>query len=232
MNAKIVITKTENSPTLSSVDSPLIMHSLYLYWARRTSCYELTKQQPLVNLIRTTLHALGAVLSGTTAMELPGYDEPIGIPTEEAAILSLRIQQVIAEETGITKVTDPLGGSYYVEWLTNKMEEGVNKYIATIDEMGGALEAIRRGYIQREIRRSAYDYQIAVDSSGNAYVTGNALSTNFPTVHPIQANHAGGMRDAFDEGEKSADFSGREFRISMQSPCNIWSKEVIFIHEV
>ena len=129
-----------------------------------TSCYELTKQQPLVNLIRTTLHALGAVLSGTTAMELPGYDEPIGIPTEEAAILSLRIQQVIAEETGITKVTDPLAGSYYVEWLTHRMEEEGRKVLKQIEEMGGFMKALKSGWLVSLCRENSLKWRRQVDS--------------------------------------------------------------------
>lgn len=138
-----------------------------------TSCFELTKQQPLVNLIRTTLHALGAVLSGTTAMELPGYDEPIGIPTEEAAVLSLRIQQVILEETGITKVTDPLGGSYYVEWLTNKIEEEGKKLLRQIDEMGGFMEALKSGWLVTQCRENAVKWRRQVDSGERVVIGWN-----------------------------------------------------------
>lgn len=145
--------------------------SMHLRVHTHTSCSELTKQQPLVNMIRTTMHALGAVLSGTTAMELPGYDEPISIPTEESAILSLRTQQVILEETGITKVTDPLSGSYYVEWLTNRIEEEGRKILGQIDEMGGFMEALKSGWLVSQCRENAIKWRQQVDS-GERIVVG------------------------------------------------------------
>jgi methylmalonyl-CoA mutase N-terminal domain/subunit len=138
-----------------------------------TSCYELTKQQPLINLIRTTLHALGAVLSGTTAMELPGYDEPIGIPTEESAVLALRIQQIILDETGITKVTDPLGGSYFVEWLTDKIETEAKKLLLKIEEMGGFLQALRSGWLVTQCRENAVQWRREVDSGERTVIGWN-----------------------------------------------------------
>lgn len=129
--------------------------SMHFRTHTHTSCFELTKQQPLVNIIRTTLHALGAVLSGTTAMELPAYDEPLGIPTEEAAILALRIQQVLYHETGITNVVDPLAGSYYVEYLTNKMEDEASKILQQIEELGGFLKCLESGWLVTQCRRNA-----------------------------------------------------------------------------
>ena len=147
--------------------------SMHFRTHTHTSCSELAKQQPLVNLIRTTLHALGAVLSGTTAMALPSYDEPIGIPTEEAAILALRIEQVIAEETGITKVTDPLGGSYYVESLTNKMEEEDKKILKQIDEMGGFIKALKDGWLIGQCRENATKWRQQVDSGERVVVGWN-----------------------------------------------------------
>jgi methylmalonyl-CoA mutase N-terminal domain/subunit len=150
--------------------------SMHLRVHTHTSCYELTKQQPLVNLIRTTLHALGAVFSGTTAMELPSYDEPIGIPTEEAAILSLRIQQVILEETGVTKVTDPLAGSYYVECLTNKIEEEGKKVLKQIDDMGGFMKALKSGWLVSQCRENALKWRRQVDSGERAVIGWNKFT--------------------------------------------------------
>jgi methylmalonyl-CoA mutase N-terminal domain/subunit len=145
--------------------------SMQLRTHTHTSCFELTKKQPLVNLIRSAYHALGAALSGTTAMEIPGYDEPIGIPTEESAILSLRIQQVIRHETGITRVSDPLAGSYYVEWLTKRMEEEARKVLKEIDDAGGFVKAHKSGMFMSTMRKHASDWRKAVDS-GEMVVVG------------------------------------------------------------
>ena len=150
--------------------------SMHLRVHTHTSCYELTKQQPLVNLIRTTLHALGAVFSGTTAMELPGYDEPIGIPTEEAAILALRIQQVILAETGITKVTDPLAGSYYVESLTNTIEEEGKKVLKQIEDMGGFMKALKGGWLISQCRENSVRWRRQVDSGERVVIGWNKFT--------------------------------------------------------
>ena len=110
-------------------------------------------------------------------MHTNSYDEALALPCEEAVQIALRTQQIIAYESGITDSVDPFGGSYYVEWLTNHIEEGIQEYITKIDEMGGALEAIKKGYIQREIMRSAYDYQKAVDSGEQVVVGVNKFTT-------------------------------------------------------
>ena len=130
--------------------------SLLLRFHTQTSGVSLTWQQPLNNIIRTTLEALAAVLGGTQSLHTNSYDEAWALPTEEAATVALRTQQVIAEETGVTDTIDPLGGSYYVEWLTNKMEEEAYRYFEKIDKLGGVLEAIKQGYIQREIANTSY----------------------------------------------------------------------------
>ncbi|MGD2126685.1 MAG: acyl-CoA mutase large subunit family protein [Desulfobacteraceae bacterium] len=129
-----------------------------------TSGAMLTAQQPLVNLIRTTLQGFGAALSGVQAMEIPGYDEALAIPSEDAARLALRIQQVIAEETNITKVSDPLGGSYYVEWLTAEMEKKAKELIDTIEQKGGFVACWESGFIRSVIETSARKWKEAVDS--------------------------------------------------------------------
>ncbi|QQG48784.1 MAG: methylmalonyl-CoA mutase family protein [archaeon] len=130
--------------------------SLLMRFHTQTSGASLTWQQPLNNVIRTTIEALAAVLGGTQSLHTNSYDEAWALPTEEAVQVALRTQQVIAEETGAPNVIDPLGGSYYVEWLTEQMEEEAYKYFDRIDSAGGLLKAIKSGYLQREIAENSY----------------------------------------------------------------------------
>ncbi len=139
--------------------------------------FTLTEQQPLNNIVRVTIETLASVLAGCQSAHACSYDEALALPTEEAVRLSLRTQQVVAYESGAADTVDPLGGSYYVEWLTNQIEKGIQDYIKKIDDMGGALEAIKKGYIRREIRRSAYNYQKAVDSGEQVVVGVNMFTT-------------------------------------------------------
>ena len=150
--------------------------SLMLRYHVQTDGFTLTEQQPLNNIVRVTIQALASILGGCQSLHACSYDEALALPSEEAVQLSLRTQQIIAEESGITDTVDPLGGSYYVEWLTNQIEEGIQEYIAKIDEMGGASEAIKKGYIQREIRRAAYNYQKQVDSGEQVVVGVNRFA--------------------------------------------------------
>jgi len=151
----------------------------------------LTEQQPLNNIVRVALELLTSALAGCQSAHACSYDEAISLPSEQAVQLSLRTQQIIAHESGITDTADPLGGSYYVEWLTNEIEEGINKYISSIDEMGGALEAIKKGYIQRETLRSAYDFQKAVDSGEQVVVGVNKFTTDEKLpVEPFEVDEA------------------------------------------
>ena len=150
--------------------------SIMLRFHVQTDGFTLTEQQPLNNIVRVTIQTLAAVLGGCQSLHACSYDEALALPSEEAVQLSLRTQQIIAHESGVVDTVDPLGGSYYLEWLTNQMAEGIEKYIALIDEMGGASEAIKKGYIQREIRRSAYDYQKAVDSGEQVVVGVNRFA--------------------------------------------------------
>lgn len=159
--------------------------SMQLRTHTHTSCFELTKQQPLVNLIRSAFHALGAALSGTTAMEIPAYDEPIGIPTEESAILALRVQQVIRHETGITRVGDPLAGSYYVEWLTKRMEEEGERVLKEIDDAGGFVKAHKSGMLISNLRKNANEWRKKVDSGELTVVGWNKYAME--EEEPIQA---------------------------------------------
>jgi methylmalonyl-CoA mutase N-terminal domain/subunit len=122
------------------------------------------------NVVRTTLQALAAVLGGTQSLHTNSFDETYALPTEEAATLALRTQQVIAEESGVTQVADPLGGSYFVERLTDQMEEAAMAYIDKIDELGGIVRAIDIGYPQQEIADAAYRYQLMDDRGEKAVV--------------------------------------------------------------
>ncbi|HJZ88390.1 MAG TPA: acyl-CoA mutase large subunit family protein [Polyangia bacterium] len=138
--------------------------SLHVRIHTHTSGASLTAQQPLVNLIRTTLQALGAVLSGTQAMEVSCYDEAFAIPTEEAHLLALRVQQVIKEETNVTTVSDPLAGSYFVESLTSQLGKAALEMVAAIEAQGGYVSAQRKGWIRRQVESSAAEWRRQVDS--------------------------------------------------------------------
>src|SRR4051812_36226523 len=138
--------------------------SLLMRFHSQTAGVSLTAQQPLVNIIRTATEALGAVLGGTQSLHTNSYDEALALPTEEAVRLALRTQQVIAHETGVTNTIDPLGGSYFVETLTDEMETAAYEYFARIDELGGMVEAIKQNFPQREIADASFRYQQEVDS--------------------------------------------------------------------
>ena len=136
----------------------------------QTAGVSLMAQQPLNNVVRTTMQALAAVLGGTQSLHTNSYDETYALPTEQAATLALRTQQLIAEETGVAAVADPLAGSYFVEHLTDQMEAAAMIYIDKIDAMGGIVKAVEEGYPQREIAKSAYDFQRQVDSGARTIV--------------------------------------------------------------
>jgi methylmalonyl-CoA mutase N-terminal domain/subunit len=145
--------------------------SLMLRFHSQTAGSTLTAQQPENNIVRTAIQALSAVLGGTQSLHTNGYDEALALPTEEAARIALRTQQIIATESGVANTIDPFAGSYYVETLTNDLEKQANTYLERIDALGGMLRAIEQGWVQQEIQSAAYDYQRAVDS-GQATVVG------------------------------------------------------------
>src|SRR5690606_12689727 len=124
----------------------------------------LTAQHPDNNAVRTTLQALAAVLGGTQSLHSHPLDEAPALPNQEALPLALRTQQIIAEESGVANTVDPLAGSYFVEALTDEMEKGVREYFRRIDELGGVIPAIEKGFFQREIADAAYEYQQRVES--------------------------------------------------------------------
>lgn len=133
--------------------------SMRLRFHTQTAGVSLTAQQPLNNIVRTSLEAMAAVLGGTQSLHTNSYDEALALPTEEAVRVALRTQQIIASESGVTNTADPLGGSWFVEKLTDEMEAAAYGYFARIDELGGMVEAIRRNYPQREIADASFTYQ-------------------------------------------------------------------------
>ena len=150
----------------------------------QTSGYTLTWQQPLNNIVRTTVEAMAAVLGGTQSLHTNSYDEAMALPSEDAVKIALRTQQILAEETGIADTIDPLAGSYYMEALTNKIEEEAYRYFDKIESMGGILNAVKNGYIQREIAATSYRRQKRLESGEeimvgvNKYVEENEKPIN------------------------------------------------------
>ena len=137
--------------------------SMMMRFHTQTAGSTLTAQQPDVNVVRVALQAMSAVLGGTQSLHTNGRDEALGLPTEESARLALRTQQIIAHESGITKVADPFGGSFYIEELTDKIERAAQDYLGRIDALGGTLAAIEKGWIQAEIQNAAYEFQQQVE---------------------------------------------------------------------
>jgi len=144
--------------------------SMMVRFHTQTSGCSLTSQQPENNVVRVTIQALAAVLGGTQSLHTNSLDEALALPTEESLKIAVRTQQVIAEESGVANTVDPLAGSYFVEKLTNDIEEEALEYIARIDEMGGMLEAVENGYIQREVARAAWRYQAEVEKGEQVIV--------------------------------------------------------------
>ncbi|MCF6094412.1 methylmalonyl-CoA mutase family protein [Microaerobacter geothermalis] len=144
--------------------------SLQLRFHTQTGGSTLTAQQPDNNIIRVTIQALAAVLGGTQSLHTNSRDEALALPTEDSARIALRTQQIIAYESGVTDTVDPVGGSYFIEELTNRIEEEALKYIKKIDEMGGAVSAVEQGYMQREIHKAAYETQQAIESGEEVVV--------------------------------------------------------------
>ena len=159
-------------------------------WALRfhsqTAGCSLTAQQPYNNVVRTAVQALAAVLGGTQSLHTNSLDEAWALPTESAATIALRTQQIIAYESGVTNTADPFGGSYFVETLTNEVERGARDYIEKIDALGGMVAAIERGFPQREIADAAYRYQVAVDRKEKIVVGVNDYVVN---EKPIETLH-------------------------------------------
>jgi len=158
--------------------------SLLMRFHTQTSGASLTWQQPLNNIVRTAIEALAGVLGGSQSLHTNSYDEAWALPTEQAVEVALRTQQIIAEETGVPNVIDPLGGSYYVEWLTDQMEEEAYKYFDRIEAAGGLLKAIKTGYLQREIAENSYRLSKRVEEGKDLVVGVNKYAK--PEKEPIE----------------------------------------------
>ena len=194
--------------------------SWMLRFHTQTAGSTLTAQQPENNIVRTAIQGLAAVLGGTQSLHTNSYDEALALPTEQAARIALRTQQVIAYESGAPQTVDPLAGSYYVEALTNEIEERAAEYLGKIEVMGGMLKAIERGFVQQEIQNAAYEYQRAVDQ-GNAVVVGvNRFEVEEdkpipiqkidPALEPKQVERVRALRAKRDAGPWKAALAGVE----------------------
>ena len=159
--------------------------ALMLRFHTQTGGATLTAQQPLNNISRVTIQTIAAVLGGTQSLHTNGYDEALGLPTENAASIALRTQQVVAFESGIADSADPLAGSYFVENLTNEMEEKALALIQQIDEMGGSVSAIENGFMQNKIAESAYTYQKNIESKEKIIVGVNEFQSDNAEKIPI-----------------------------------------------
>jgi len=159
--------------------------SLLMRFHTQTAGCSLTAQQPEVNIVRVTMQALAAVLGGTQSLHTNSMDEALALPSEKAVRIALRTQQIIAEESGVTDTIDPLGGSYYIEWLTDKMEEETYRYFDKVEKFGGVIPAIERGFFQREIAESAYRYQREIDENKRIVVGVNDYKTDEELSIPI-----------------------------------------------
>src|SRR5687768_4207715 len=197
--------------------------TLQMRFHTQTAGVSLTVQQPLNNIVRVAIQALAGVLGGTQSLHTDAYDEALALPTDRAALIALRTQQIIAEETGVVNTVDPLGGSYFLEALTEKMEKEALEYFRKIDAMGGMVSAIEKGFPQREIQDSAYQYQKAVERGDQVIVGVNKYAMeNEPAVqtlvidesvrdHQVErleqtrtARDAGAVRNALDKLQMAA----------------------------
>jgi methylmalonyl-CoA mutase N-terminal domain/subunit len=159
--------------------------ALMLRFHTQTGGATLTAQQPLNNISRVTIQTIAAVLGGTQSLHTNGFDEALGLPTQEAASIALRTQQIVANESGITDTADPLAGSYFVESLTNELEQKALALINQIDEMGGAVSSIENGFMQNKIAESAYAYQKAIESKEKIIVGVNQFESTSTTNIPV-----------------------------------------------
>jgi methylmalonyl-CoA mutase, N-terminal domain len=151
----------------------------------QTAGVSLTAQQPLNNIVRTAIEALAGVLGGTQSLHTNSFDEALALPTEEAVRVALRTQQIIAHESGVTNTIDPLGGSYFVEALTDRMEELCYEYFHRIDKLGGMAQAVKDGYPQREIADAAFELQREIDSGRRIVVGVNSYTEGDGAQPPI-----------------------------------------------
>jgi methylmalonyl-CoA mutase N-terminal domain/subunit len=159
--------------------------AMMLRFHTQTGGSTLTAQQPLNNIARVTIQTLAATLGGTQSLHTNGYDEALSLPSEEAAALALRTQQIVAYESGIASTADPLAGSYFIEALTDEIEEKANALIAKIDSKGGSVSAIEQGFIQNEIAKSAYEYQQKIETKEKIIVGLNSFQNEEKNSIPV-----------------------------------------------
>jgi methylmalonyl-CoA mutase N-terminal domain/subunit len=159
--------------------------SMFMRFHTQTAGCSLTAQQPEINIARATLQALAAVIGGTQSLHTNSMDEALALPSEKAARIALRTQQIIANESGITDTVDPLGGSYYIEWLSDKMEEETYQYWDKVDKLGGVLSAIEKGFYQKEIANASYKYQKEIEENKRIVVGVNEYQMDEPIEIPI-----------------------------------------------
>jgi methylmalonyl-CoA mutase N-terminal domain/subunit len=168
--------------------------SSMLRFHTQTAGCALTAQQPNNNIVRVALQAMSAVLGGTQSLHTNSLDETLALPTEHAARIALRTQQIIAHETGVTRTVDPFGGSYFLETLTNNLEKGCWEYFDKLDAMGGMVSAIEQGYPQREIQNASYEYQMAVERKEKIIVGVNDFISEEPPIHVLLIDESVGER--------------------------------------
>ena len=182
--------------------------SLQLRFHTQTSGASLTAQQPMNNVVRTTIEALAAVLGGTQSLHTNAMDEALSLPTELSAMVALRTQQIVGLESGVTNTVDPLAGSYYVEALTDRIEAEALAYMAKIDELGGMLAAIEQGYVQGEIAEAAYRYQREVDGKRRTVVGVNRFTVEKEETGELYRHD--GTREAFQKDQLAKRKAGRD----------------------
>src|SRR5438445_4604902 len=162
----------------------------------QTAGVSLSAQQPMNNIARVAIQALAAVLGGTQSLHTDAYDEAFALPTEQAARIALRTQQIIAYETGVTQSTDPLGGSYFLETLTLQMEKGAFDYFNKLDAMGGMVKAIERGYPQKEVAEASYQYQRAAEAKEKIIVGVNDFTVDEEPPHTLYIDETVGRQQS------------------------------------
>jgi methylmalonyl-CoA mutase N-terminal domain/subunit len=176
--------------------------SMRLRFHTQTAGVSLTAQEPENNIVRTTLQGLAAVLGGTQSLHTNSFDEALCLPTEKAVKIALRTQQIIAYESGVTDTVDPLAGSYYVEWLTNKMEEEAEEYFRQIEELGGVIPAIKANFLQKEVANASYKYQQEVENQERVIVAVNQFQQEESTAIPILKIDEGVAQEQVDKLEQ------------------------------
>ena len=176
--------------------------SLRLRFHTQTAGVSLTAQEPENNIVRTALQGLAAVLGGTQSLHTNSFDEALCLPTEKAVKIALRTQQIIAHESGVTDTVDPLAGSYYVEWLTNKMEEEAEDYFDQINELGGVIPAIKANFFQKEIANASYKYQQEIESREKIIVAVNQFQQKEPCTVPLLKIEEGVAKQQEEELKK------------------------------